>query len=81
MKIPLCVIDVIEQAADEMANNTCNDYVLPNTPENREFITSMNDRMSDETELTISKDGKKIYTYDWMVLSYVAKLIKDSHNE
>lgn len=79
--IPLCVLEVIEQASDELSNNGCNDYDIPNTPENRKFITEMNKCMSDEEELNISSNGKKIHTYDWMVLSYVGKLIKAAHNE
>lgn len=72
---------LLELASDEFGNHICNDFTLPNTPENFELIEAMerwNVSLSGEmpTPVHVSKDGKEIYTNDWYLMSYLAYLLK-----
>lgn len=68
---------MLDMAADEFSNHGCNDYELPNTPENLEFVRTMiaaSDYPDDEPHL--SSDGARIYLMDWMVMRYCEDLIR-----
>ncbi len=63
-------------AADEFANHGCNDFVLPNTPENMEFVRGMiaaGDYPSDEPQ--VSNDNTGIYLMDCTLMRYCRELI------
>ncbi len=67
---------MLDMAADEFANHSCNDYVLPNSPENIEFVRGMiaaGDYPSGEPQ--ISKDGKLIYLMDFVTMRYCRELV------
>lgn len=66
---------LVKQAADEYSNHGCNDYVLPNTPENIEFVRAMNEALGIDNDPMVSKDGTKIYTGDSDILCYCALLL------
>lgn len=74
MKLPKSVIPLLKTATDQMANNTCNDYRIPDTPENRKFIEAMH-QWNGDSEGYIAKDGW-IYTMDWFVLGYITHLVE-----
>lgn len=75
--IPKAAIVLLRDAADQVSNNTCNDYAIPDTPENREFIIDMmkyhND---DEFDIDQAISSGQLYTLDWMVLDYIAYLVE-----
>lgn len=67
---------MLRLAADEFSNHGCNDYELPNTPNNLEFVNGMiaaSDYPGDSPH--ISRDGKSIYLMDWQVMIYCAELL------
>lgn len=73
-------------ASDEFSNHGCNDFVLENTPENYAFIEAMekwnvSESGGEPNEISISKDGKEIYTMDWYVMSYLAYLLREADKE
>lgn len=79
-KIPKAAIAALQQAADEMSNNTCNDYMIEDTKENRKFLVDMAKHFDEEDfdiEDAITDDG--LYTTDWMVLQYVADLVEEAN--
>lgn len=68
---------MLDMAADEFANHGCNDYRLPNTPENLAFVEAMiaaSDYPNDEP--IFSSDETKIYVMDWQVMGYCARVLR-----
>jgi len=75
---------LLEMASDEFSNHGCNDFDLPNTPENRKLMTAIEIRNSEPEylklagiELNISKDGKYIFANDSILMSYFAHLARE----
>ena len=70
---------LLEIAADEFSNHGCNDFDLPNTPENRELMTTLEklEYSIVEQELNFSKDGTKIYASDSRLMAYFAHLARE----
>ena len=68
----LCKIsaELLRLAADRFSCNSCSDYEIPNTPENREFLKASNE------DLYISDDGKLIHLADWATMIYCAKQLE-----
>ena len=78
--------NLLELAAEFIGVHGCNDYELPNTPENRAFIEgaeAWNVSESGDTpiELNISPDGKTIYTRDDFLCSYFSYLFSEMAKE
>lgn len=72
--------DLLKLAGDEFSNHGCNDYELPNTPENRELVSSMhrwNSTNPDEQDIFYSEDGTKIYTQDAFLMGFFEHLAKE----
>src|SRR3990167_2451927 len=71
--------ELLERAADEFSNHGCNDFDLPNTPENNALIVSVEkwDNEKAFVGLSISKDGKTIYASDSQLMSYFAHLARE----
>lgn len=67
--------DLLESASEEFSNHGCNDYPLENTPENRAFYEKMMKECSGE-EITVAPGKDKIYAQDWLIMSYLARLLK-----
>lgn len=68
---------MLEMASDEFSNHGCNDYELPATPENIEFVKGLiawSDYPEDEPNI---HDGM-IYLYDWQVMDYCRHLVIES---
>lgn len=68
-------VDLLELASDEFSNNGCNDYPIENTPENRAFYEKMMKECCGE-DITVDPSKEKIYTQDWMVMTYLSKMLK-----
>lgn len=66
--------NILDLAADEFGNNGCNDYELPDTPENREFVTMIEtqDLTPDEVEhhYNIYSYNGKITTGDTTIMRW-----------
>jgi hypothetical protein len=57
-------------------NHGCNDYVLENTPENRDFYEKMMKYSCNEV-VTVNPSKEKIYAQDQMIMSYLSNLLKE----
>lgn len=72
--------DLLSMAADVFGNHGCNDFTIPNTPEARKFMTGVETWNSPEQfkeyGIMISKDGKKIFTQDYLLMEYFADLAR-----
>jgi len=79
--------DFLDQLADHFSNAGCNDYDLPNTPENKQLLLDAtiydytvngfaNDademnEMNDDIKRINNAKGKKLYITDSLLLSYL----------
>jgi len=74
--------DLLKMADEEFGNHGCNDYELPNTPENRQLMEQAERWNSieqwEEYGLHISNDYAKIYTQDYFLMGYFAHLLEAS---
>jgi hypothetical protein len=65
-------------ASSEFGNHGCNDYELPNTPENLAFVKRLNVAAGyHEDELNISENGKVIYLINYQIMDYCAKVLEE----
>jgi hypothetical protein len=69
---------VLKLASEEFGNHGCNDLVLKNTNENWELVRKIEKEScgnsDDAPDRPVEKE--KIYTFDWVVMSYLAKKAK-----
>lgn len=68
---------LLDLAADEFSNHSCNDMLLENTDSNRKFVEDMireGDYPRDKPN--ISTDGKIIYVADWVVMRRCSQLLR-----
>jgi hypothetical protein len=71
--------DLLGMAADEFSNHGCNDYVLPNTPETREFLANIMKEDDEEWAAEIlNRKGDKLYAQDWMLIRYFQKKVLEN---
>lgn len=69
---------MLEIAADEFANHSCNDFELDYTPENLEFATGLvMDLGYSRKDISIDYDARKIWIPDTNVMVYCAKLLRE----
>jgi hypothetical protein len=74
--------EVLELASDSFSNHGCNDFILADTPGNREFVRAMNVGSGIEGEdAEPNPHNGKLYVQDWMVMSYCARLLKQESRE
>ena len=65
-------------ASDEFSNHGCNDFDLPNTPENLSLTEKAEKYCFVYDAIpTISKDGKRIFTEDVVLMQYFAHLARE----
>ena len=72
--------ELLGMASDEFSNHSCNDYELPNTPDNLKLVKLAEDfcfGVGSGKELIISKDGTMIYTMDYVLVNYFIHLTKE----
>ena len=63
--------ELLNTASDKFGNHGCNDYSLPDTPENRKLVEASNKfNFGEDVELNISKG--KIWTTDFSLMGYLA---------
>ena len=69
----------LDQLEDHMSNAGCNDYTLPNTPENKKFLREMISASfsKDDAEWMLEEleeqDCKTLYTIDSSVFGYLRR--------
>jgi hypothetical protein len=68
---------MLERLSDIMGNAGCNDYELPDTPENRELVTQAH---HEELDFTIRVYKGMIQTTDWVVLGYLRKKLRGANH-
>lgn len=70
---------LLEMASDEFSNHGCNDFEIPNTPENNELVKQAYLWSSGEIEEfeEDEEDKDTITTYDWILMSYFAHLFEE----
>lgn len=61
---------LLDMAADEFSNHSCNDFTLPNTPDNRALVLNASD--DEDMASYINYDAEEICTYDWLLMRYFA---------
>ena len=71
----LLAAEMLEIAADEFNNHGCNDFELPQTQENIDFVERM--LASEDYPLdSMIVGGGKIIVNDWEVMRYCSELLK-----
>ena len=70
--------DMLDLAADTFGSHASNDMLLPNTPENLEFVRS-EIAASDYPHDTpiISQDGSAICVTDFVIMDYCARMLRE----
>lgn len=70
--------EIMDMAAEQYSNHSCNDYLIENTPENYEFVREMFVHLGWNTDPHdfITRDGRNIYLNDSQVMSYLAHLLR-----
>lgn len=78
-------LEMLEQAGDKMSSATCNDFPLPNTPENWQLYLRYNEwvkenvEFADEDEEVLRKPRKgPIYFTDWLLFGYFIHKLKET---
>lgn len=75
---------MLKEAAEEYSNHSCNDMDIPNTDENKKMLIRMVNETYDprdaveEIENIESCKKKTLYTYDWMLMEYLAGRCKEA---
>lgn len=75
------IADMLDFAASEFSNNSCNDYIIPATDENKKFMIDLYNDMSDESDAkeeidNLAEEKDEIYAFDWMVMKYLSNRCK-----
>ncbi len=66
----------LEDLSDSLGNNSCNDYILPDTEENRRMLIEAYDEEDDfDIKNCIYKD--KLMTYDFIIVGYLRRKLKE----
>lgn len=65
---------MLELAGDQFSNHGCNDYELPNTPDNLAFVRRLI-AASDDPEDEPHGDGATLWLMDSEVMRYCAKIL------
>ena len=81
------LIEMMSEARRSLSNNMCNDFKLPNTPENVELLKnvarfSMSEQDAADAIVDIDSTAKKnevLIYYDWMILGYLVSRFKNMH--
>ena len=78
MKLPKSVIPLLKQAADNLSNNICNDYFIPDTKENRDFLIALHEWNGDGDEFNIEDQVHRgqLFCMDYSILAYIAHLVE-----
>lgn len=73
---------LLDSAADMLSNKGCNDFMLPNTPDNVRLLNEMaqdNVGPGREPEEVHVFDARKktLYTYDWALARFLSKYLQE----
>lgn len=72
---------LLDKAADELSRNGCNDFTLPNTPENVELLNDMEQdnvgpgRAPEQVHVFDARK-KELYTSDWWLARFLGKSLQ-----
>jgi hypothetical protein len=74
--------ELLREAADEFSNHGCNDFWLPDTPENRQLILDMakwnGDGLTEEDVIRPDSKGRlSVFFGDSGVMDYIADLLEE----
>ena len=80
------IAQLLEMASEQFSNHGCNDFKLPATKENKAMLLEMVDHCYGEEDKKdaldrIAKSKKTIMTFDWMLMSYLAKRCRKLSND
>lgn len=74
------IADMLDFASSEFSNNSCNDYIIPASDENKKFMIDLsNDMMGMDAEEEVERivdEKDEIIAMDWMVMKYLSKRCK-----
>lgn len=78
------IADFLKEASEEYSNHGCNDCEIPNTKENKAMLVNMIKRdvdeedQEEEIEEVMSCKKKKLFTFDWLVMDYLADRCREA---
>lgn len=69
---------MLREYSNTLSDNGCNDYVLKDTPENREIAEAFHKwaQKDDPDFPDFTPAGSRIYLYDWMVADWLADMLE-----
>lgn len=70
------IADLLDMAADEFSNHSCNDFKIDNTAENKLLLMKIADS-AEEKDSILNNDSKTLYTCDWLLMRYFANKCKN----
>lgn len=70
---------LLGMASNEFGNHGCNDFALPNTPENYALLKAAGlwntqGKENEDSAVQVSEDGTELYTQDWFLMEFFAHL-------
>lgn len=80
----LLISRLLDEAAGEFSNHTCNDLFLTNNEENRDLLIKVakddlkGEDLEEEIDTILSAKGKEICTNDWQLMYYLSKRCKEA---
>ena len=74
---------LLNMASDEFSNHGCNDFELPNTPENRALMEAAEkwNAPGAPEKLMFNQEGTTIYSQDYFLMSFFAHLAHELAGE
>jgi hypothetical protein len=75
------LINFLDEFADRLGSDGCNDFTLPITPDNLAFAERLNawaKLENPEDPPTVREYNGKLYTLNWMVVLYLRDMIKNT---
>lgn len=76
----IVLVGFLNELSDEFSNAGCNDFELPNTPENRELIIAAEKHADCYEEEWHENDKDTISSSDTIVLEYLIHRLKEEHS-
>lgn len=76
------LVEALESYSEVLSNAGCNDMLIQINEESKRFLLKMADEYcdkeyADDLKEKINSGATAVYTYDWMVVGYLKKLVTD----
>lgn len=71
---------LLEMASDSYSNHGCNDFYLPDTPENRELLRAAQlEAYGEEVDIHVDEKGRLV-SHDYLLMRFCAKVFSGKLN-